>query len=183
MKVTKKAGVFIPTGGYTAEFTKVEQVTRTGKKGEKFNAIQVDFELCDTEGQEEYAGIILNQTLWATLDSDGEIEVGRKGFQVIEAIQGSDTDDGQKSEELEDMIGNKVTLQIIAPEQEGGFPKILRVDRFIEKAPKGKAAPRNRNTDEKKPLPSSAKPTEEPAAESKAKTKGKNPDDFDDWDD
>ena len=136
MKVKKSKTVHIETGKYIAELSDCEDTVITPKsgrnKGKKLPCVKVVFEILDEPGQEEVAGISLNKTLWYNLDKDQNVCMGGASIQVIEALQG-EMEELEKSDDLEDLIGTKVYLQIVGAEEEEGYPDIHRVEAYAEK--------------------------------------------------
>lgn len=157
MKAKKQAGIRLDTGAYVAEFTDWEDDPNLkNKKGVTCPAFKFRFEIADIEGQEDYAGAQLSKTLWYKLDDQGEVIMGTKAFQVLEALQSEEVEHGSESAEFDDLIGNFVVLQVTAPETDVGFADIVRIDPYTEES----AVPKHSRRPSPRPAPS--RPTTRP---------------------
>jgi len=150
-----------------AEFEDWEdQPDLKNKKGHPCPAIRMTFRIIDET--EEFVGNVIDKLLWYNMNDDGEREMGAKAFQVIEAVNGgTEQEDGDKSPNLDKLIGNQVLLTIIESTRNAGYPEINKVEPYNEdededEKPKRKAKGK---TKEKSKSSAKAKPKSKPKPE------------------
>jgi len=177
-RAEKTAGVRVETGAYVACFTEWEDMPNIkNKKGVTCPAFKFIFEVEDVEGQEDFAGAVLNKTLWYKIGKEGQVQIGAKAFKVIEALEGGEEfANGDESSEFDDLIGNLVMIHVMGAADENSFPEITRVDAYDEEED---APPKKKKT----PPARRSKPDKEPPKRKKSKPAPEPEDDDDDGDD
>lgn len=138
MRVTKKSNTWdvkeLPWKG-PATLTKYEDRVIKAKGGNRdLNLYDLYFEVDDVPGNEVFEGLEIKKGLWYEKDEDGGTQMSTPNFQVLEALEGLDVDDakedGEKSDHLDDLVGNRALLTVNESKKNPGFPEITRVEPY-----------------------------------------------------
>jgi len=123
---------------------KDEMVTakRGPNKGKSFDAYQVVLALNDEDpAYDEFGDAKVRKTLWYRQNADGDVEVGQKAANFIEALHGLEPDEIDEGELIGDgrppEIGTLVIAHIL--ETADGYNEIDRLEPYDGKRKKGKS--------------------------------------------